>query len=305
MKPAQIRKIIFNIFNTRVFWFWVFVRLISTFGPILITYIFARGVKALETHQPIDRIIQIFFILLLVRLFANMLRIASKTRIALYTEGYIVGIQERLAETIDPPKPKRKEIIQALRNLTQGVRKFVEYFYNNGLQAIVSFVSIPIILFFIDKKIFLIEIIAIVIYLLITYVFSIKYEKEYEHFDKSREKYFSKLLDTNRVESKANILVTIFRRVQDLLLVEWLTLQNFIALFELLILSIIAIDFVNGTKQIHHLILIMGYVKETHVFLNALTSTVERYMQIEAGIEMVSIDCRYLRRKREKVRSIA
>jgi len=73
--------------------------------------------------------------------------------------------------------------------------------------------------------------------------------------------------------------------VESIIFYQWISFQDLIALFQFIVIGMIAIDFINGTKQISDLVLIVGYTNESQGFLNSVTSGVDSIMQIEAGID--------------------
>lgn len=287
MTSAHIKSITLANFKNKKVIFWVLVRILSAFGPLIATYLFADAVSAIENAKPVTLVLQVVGLLLLVECCEHLLRLSSKTRISGYTESVLIDIHEDLAKDFVVDSPHRKELIQAFRNYTKAIRDLVTYLYNNGLQGFVSFAFIPVILFFIDIKIFFIQIILMLFYMIVTLWFARLYEKKYENFDKSREYYFAALIERNNVEAEASYIRKNSFVVENVTFFNWFTLQNIISFVSVLIFVLVVRDIYNGTKQIADLILIVGYSKETKVFLNDISGSIEKLMQVKAGAERV------------------
>lgn len=289
MQTAQISKIVRLEYRyNKKFMFWIYVRIVSAFGPLLATYIFAKGVAAIENELPLQQIIAVFVALMLVEIVDHLLRLSSKTRISICNESTILVLQRKFLKELKPLKKARRRTIQTVRNLSQSLRRFVEYMSNFGISAAVSFASIPAILFFIDKRIFALMMILIAIYLLVTFFFSRIYEKSYERVDRSRENYYAELLTGNNVGIQAHYLVQRYKKLHDVRFFDWFTLQNLVTIFNFIVVIIVVKDIVAGYSQIADLVLIVGYTRESKKFLNEITGSVNAYMQVKAGVERVA-----------------
>lgn len=268
---------------------WLFLRIVSSFGPLIVTYIFAEGIAAIEHGKPYELVLKIFLSLALVEVLEHLLRVASKAKIAYFTEGSMIQIQEDLVDTINPSEKHRKEVIQTLRNLTQSARKFVEFMYNNGVQGLISFVSVPIILYFVEIRVFYAIMILMFIYMVLTFYFSKLYEKYYEAYNAARERYFAELLAKNAVTRQANVILKKFIGIKRVFFLDWFSLQTLITIFTLAITVIVVKDIYLGLMEISDLVLIIGYVKESKGFLNNTTGAINHYMEVKAGVERVSV----------------
>lgn len=289
MSTAQVVLKIFQEFKSKKLLLWLFVLVISAAGPLIGTYIFSRGVSALETHQTLEKVLLIFVLLTVVTALEIFLRVRAKTKIHYYTEFSLMRLQIELVKFFKPRARNRKKGIQSVRNLQRAIQTFMTYFINNGVAGVVSFISVPFILYFVDKRIFMVELSLIVIYMTITYFFSKRYEHQYELYDESRERFYSKLSSTNKVGHRGRTMAIKMKNLQNLRFFEWLTLQNLIGIFQFIIAAIIVVDIINGFKGIADLVLIIGYTKESQKFLNSVTSDLNRYMQVHAGIDRLVI----------------
>lgn len=287
MKPAQIKEIIFDKLNIKSVYAWFFVRFLNTFFPLAITWIFAQGVAALETGKSLRYVIQIYLIWVVAHVLDNLLRIGSRARIRILMESAFIELQEHLVYQTNHSK-NRVEIIQAIRNLTDALRVFIDYVINSGLPGVVKFISVPIILYLIDKKIFIAEVVLIFIYLILVYVLSKIYERKFENLDTAHESYYAAILERKNpkiIAQRGEGVKKGVKGVESIIFYQWISFQDLIALFQFIVIGMIAIDFINGTKQISDLVLIVGYTNESQGFLNSVTSGVDSIMQIEAGID--------------------
>jgi len=285
VSESAIVKLITKHFKHKALYFWFAVRVVSIAGPLINTYVFSQGIDALETGKPLLLAIKIFAIFLGILLIENTIRLVSKNRIAVFVEEILIDVQEELLEDLKPLEHIRKETIQSVRNLTDAVHFFATFIRNTGVNGFVNFFSVPVILFFIDKRVFALEIVLIGVYLITTFFFSKIYEKHFETFDKAKEYYFSKMLVSNRIEPQAVYIRKSIRGVENIHMYEWLTAQNMIAIFQFMVVSMIAVDIFSGAKQISDLVLIVGYTNQSQTFLNSVTNFVEYLMQVKAGVE--------------------
>ena len=287
MNPAQIKQTVFDKFNIQKLYFWLFLRVISTFLPLAFTWIFAKGVAALENGQELKSVVEIFLVLLIVQVTENLIRLGAKTRIHIQVQSMFIEIQEAFVGMAGSAT-NRVEIMQSIRNLTNALIGFVMYIVNSGMPGLVQFVSIPIILFLIDKKIFIAEVILIVVYLGIVYYYSKIYEKRFESLDQAHESFYTSILEgkeEKEVDQQGKSVISGIKGVENITLFQWVTMQDLIAIFQFIVVFLIAIDYINGTKQISDLVLIVGYTRESQGFLNSITSGVDSFMQVEAGVE--------------------
>ncbi len=289
MKSAQIVLTIVNEFRNKKLWGWILVLTISSTGPLLGTYIFSRGIAAFETTKSLQQALLIFLLYFFIQGLEILLRVGSKTRIHVFIEKIIIKIQHIFITKVPARDKFRGETIQATRNLTDALNVFVTYFINSGITGLVSFISVPVLLIFIDRRIFILEIVLMIIYFTGTYLIGKKYEKQYENFDAAKETYFTKVTKSNKFETEGKKLVTEMDLLQSIRFTEWTLLQTLIVIFKFLVITLIAIDIFNGLKNISDLVLIVGYTNQSKSFLNSVTGTIEKFMQIVAGIDRLVI----------------
>ena len=250
MKPAYIVLSIFKHLKQKKLFLWVPILAISAAGPLITTYLFSRGIKAIETHQALNTILWIFFSVLAVSSLEIVIRIAAKTRIHYYINAGLIKLQQTFLKSVKVRSKHRKATVQSIRNLTRSIQIFFENFVNSGIASLVSFVSVPIILYFVDRRIFWVEMALIVIYLSATFFYSYKYEIQFERYDETREKFFLKMGRSNHVAHQGGAMIKAVKKLQDIRLFEWISVQNIIVVFQFIITAIIVIDIVSGLKGI-------------------------------------------------------
>ncbi len=289
MSSAQIVISIVNAFRDKKFLMWLLVLIISATGPLITTYIFSRGVNALETNQSLKSVVMIFFLFLGVSMVEAVIRIAAKTRLHWFIETKLIRLQEGFIKTVKIRSKHRRPVVQSVRNLTRAVQTFSNYFINSGVAGLVSFISVPFILYFVDKQVFFVEMALILVYLVVTYFFAVKYEKQFERYDESRERYFIRMQKSNKLGQRGRRMGEAIARLQDIRFFEWVSVQNTILVFQFIITFMVVVDIVNGYKGISDLVLIIGYVTQSQRFLNSVTGDINRLMQVRAGIERLVI----------------
>jgi ABC-type multidrug transport system fused ATPase/permease subunit len=290
MKPAYVTYTIYKAFKQRKIFWWGILLTISATGPLLTTYMFSQGVGALEANLPLKHVLTLFFGVLAISSVEIFMRMAAKTRVNYYVEAALIKLQLEFLKNVKVRGKNRKPTVQSIRNLTRSLQLFTEHFINTGVSGFVSFVSVPFILFFIDKRIFFVELALMLIYLVATFIYAHKYEKLYERYDETRESYFIKMSTSNKISGRGRRMAQAIHKLQNIRFFEWASVQNIYVIFQFVITAIIVVDIVNGHKGISDLVLIIGYTKESQKFLNSVTSDLNRAMQVRAGIERLVIN---------------
>ena len=289
MDAAQITFFILKKFKDKTFLLWMTVLTVISTAPLIANYLFSKGIEALETHQPLSTVFEVFAIYFAVLIMEHGIRLLAKTKLGHLIEKIIINMQEDMVDQIKETGDKKRKIIQSIRNLSRGIEAFVTDVYEKGVAGFVSFISVPFILLIIDKKIFWVEISLIGIYLALTYYFGKRYERQFERYNEARERYYLKLPTRNFDRHLGYYLSNAKDKLQRIRFQEWTTLQTLITVFQLIVTGLIIIDISNGQKTISDLVLIIGYTAQSKLFLNAMTGNFERYMQIVAGIDRLVI----------------
>ena len=289
MREAEIRSIIYLSFSRPKILFWFVVRVISTAGPLLTTYLFARIVDALERHQSFQAFLIIATSLLLTQVLSNLLRIGSKTRLEIEIGKMRFDLQNALLNKYKQQFNLSKEVIQAVINTAKATEDFFTYVKESGINGIIHFFAVPVLLFFIDKRIFAIEIFLIIFYLGFNLFISRKYERRFEAYDKSKEMYYSHVFEANNFMGQSAAIFKSIKGVGDMVFFMWEVLQNLIAGFQYVVLILIGSDILSGVKRVADLVLVVGYTQESQGFLNNITTISELYMEVKAGIKRLAL----------------
>lgn len=223
-----------------------------------------------------------------VGLVENIVRLLSKTRLIYLTESIQMNIQQRLIKVIKPNSSNAKEQVQGILNITQSVGLLIDDIRQNGMNGIISFITIPIIMFCQDKKMFVLLCLMILFYFLVNYPFSKSYERTFERYTLAREAYFAELFSIKKNQKYVNRVLKYIKEVSNVTFIGWISLQNVVVFFQFVIVLFLAMDVFHGTKQISDLILIFGYTRESQVFLNQVSSVWERFMEVKASNESLS-----------------
>ncbi len=143
MNAAQVFIIILKEFNHRKIWPWLIVLIFSAAGPLLGTYIFSRGIAALEESADLKITLWIFATYFIVLGIETILRVGSKTEIFAVLEKIIVSIENKFITRLGVRDKYRNKLIQATRNLTDSLSIFSNYLIDEGITGLVSFISRP------------------------------------------------------------------------------------------------------------------------------------------------------------------
>ncbi|MEI8067881.1 MAG: hypothetical protein WCG91_02965 [Candidatus Shapirobacteria bacterium] len=252
--------------------FWLFIRFLSAILPLITIYQFSHLIKLLEIKT---ELIVLFYYLLwifAVRLLDNFLRIRSTTKLDFLISNLSFEIHNYFLIDFKPEnKEDRHGSIQAIRNFADATIKTLTLFKQPGIDSIVSILFIPIALFFIDFKSFVIIVAYISIYLLINFFTSQRYKDLRDFQNTKTEAYFAKLQDSDDVDLEQNTYTRHFKRMTNWNFVEWFALQNTAVFFYSIFLLYQIYQVVNGTSDISDVVLVIGYVTQTQMFLNSFT----------------------------------
>lgn len=290
MPYSEIRQVIKDSLRSRYFRYLWALRALTTVFPLISTFLFSRVVAALESGAPLTTVLLILFMALMLQLTDNLLRLYSKTRLDYVIGKLSLDIQSKLLVVLPPKIRANKGTIQACINLSLSVERLLIYVKETGISGIVYFIFVPLILLFIDVKIFFVELIFIIIYLFFTVNFNKKYEKLYEIYNASRETYYARLFASKNTSQEVGFLLSRYNIVQQFVFFMWNTFQNSVAIFQFIIPLIVAIDILGGVKHLSDLVLIVGYTRESQSFLNEFSTSYEKLMEIEAGIKRLEKD---------------
>ena len=286
-KTRQVIKLIFQIIqNKPVFLFWVVVRFISAIFPLITIYLFSKTINLVETKSDFSTIFFSVIIIFVVRIVDNFTRLKSVIEldkcisdIGFDVHNYFIGNIK--AET----KLERHESVQAVRNFADATAWTLRLFRQPGIDSIISLISIPVILLFVDFKVFILEIAYIVIYYVIDYYTTQRYVDFKDIQNTKTETYYAKLQETNDVDLEQKTFSRHFARLSNWCFTEWFTLQNTAVFFYVLIFAYLIISISAGTKLISDLILIMSYIGSTQAYLNSFSEIKDSLADMSVAID--------------------
>jgi len=284
MNAAQIRRILVKPYLSSSFLCWVVVRFISSSGSLFTIYLYALGIRYLENGFIFPDVVKIFGTYTCIVIATNIIRPSSKQGMNYASEKNLINIQKILIRSSDPKGARRKELVQSLFNLSEGVRVFVTFLGDGGIPAVLHLTSIPIILYFVDSKILIYLIAFIVVYVGISYYFSGIYKDYFVSYDKAREQYLSVMIESDDILKEAKNLIHKIKHLMITVSFTWVSVQNIGAVFQFVVIVTVVLDIFNGTKQISDLVLVVGYTAMYHTYLNQVTKFLQSVMQIRAGV---------------------
>ena len=265
--------LIFKIISNKTqFLFWFFVRFISTLLPLLSIYLYSQVISDFEAKTELNPILFLVLIIFIVRIIDNFLRLKSLYKIEECISDIGFDIHNYFTKNLKTTnKEERHQSIQAIRNFSDASSVTLMLFRQPGIDSVVSLLIIPVILFFVDKQIFVLEIAYISIYLLIDYYTTQRYIKLRDVQNTKIENYYAKLQESDDVELEQKTFTRHFSRLSNWSFLEWFFIQNSAVIFYCVILTFCIYSIYGGVKQISDLVLVMGYVTSTQVYLNSLS----------------------------------
>jgi len=267
-------RLIFKLIqNKKPFYVWLFVRFISALFPILTIYFYSRVVNALETNANLKSILHTVLFVFISRLLDNITRLLSTNKLDYIINNIQLDIQHVLIANIKTVDRKtRHKAVQAVRNFADAAGTTLSIFKQPGIDAFVSFVAIPFILFLLDFKVFVFQIAYIIIYYFTDIYTTEKYTKLKNRHNSTVESYFAKLQTAKNFKYEQTITSKAFQKVANWGIVEWSLLQNTAVIFYILTLVYLVITYSQGSTSIATIVLIVGYIDSTQIFLNNISS---------------------------------
>jgi hypothetical protein len=272
-KNRQVIKLIFQIIqNKTAFVFWIIIRFISAIFPLITIYLFSKTINLVEIKSDFSTIFFFILTIFVVRIIDNFTRIKSVVKLDECISNIGFDIHNYFIGDIKPEtKLERHESVQAIRNFAEATAWTLRLFRQPGIDSIISLVSIPIILLVVDFKVFVLEIVYIIVYYFIDYYTTQRYINFKDIQNTKTEVYYAKLQETNDVDLEQKTFSRHFSRLCNWCFTEWFTLQNAAVFFYTLIFAYLIISISTGTKLISDLVLIMGYVGSTQAYLNSFS----------------------------------
>ncbi len=280
-------SLVFKIIqNKKRFFFWLTIRLFSALLPLLSTYLFSKVIADIENKTVFSSIFFLILLILIVRIIDNISRLRSIFKLdeCISDIGFDIHnyfVKDLAAET----KEERHKSIQAIRNFADAANVTLSLFRQPGIDSLVSLLIIPVILFFVDFKVFVLEISYILVYMVIDHYTTQKYSQYRSLQNTKIENYYGKLQETNDMELEQKTFTRHFTRLSNWNFIEWSLLQNTAVFFYTLILAYCIIAVFSGYKQISDVVLIMGYIVSTQSFLNSFSDIKDSLTNTTVAVE--------------------
>lgn len=285
-KTFKVIKLVFQIIEKKQrFLFWIGVRFISTFLPLITIYLFSKTINLIEIKSDFSTIFFSILIILIVRIVDNFARIKSVTKLDECISDISFDIHNYFINDLKPEtKLERHESIQTIRNFADATSWTLRLFRQPGIDSIISLISIPLIILFVDFKVFILEIGYVIVYYFIDYYTTQHYVNFKDIQNTKTESYYAKLHETNDVDLEQKTFSRHFSRLTNWCFTEWFTLQNTAVVFYTLIFSYLVLSVSSGSKMISDLVLIMTYVGSTQTYLNSFSEIKDSTADVSVAI---------------------
>jgi hypothetical protein len=271
--------------------FWLFIRFISAILPLITIYQFSGIIKLLENKATLESLIVALLAILLVRILDNYLRLLSIVRLEYEISCICFDVHNFfLSDLKTSNKTERHEIVQAIRNFSDASSVTLNLIKQPGVDSFVSVILIPVVLLFIDFRIFVLNVAYILVYFFIDIYTTQRYAYLKNILNLHTETYYGKLQETNDFELEQTSWSRHYRRLANWGFTEWNFLQNAAVFFYTITLFFLIYLVINGDKQISDLVLMMGYVSQTQIYLNAFSTIKDSLTDMLVGLERLSKD---------------
>jgi len=275
--------------NKTSFFFWLFVRFVSAILPLITIYQFSNVVSLLEAKSAFEPIFWALIWIFIVRIIDNFLRLKSITKLEYEISAISFDIHNFfLSDLKTEAKSERHEIVQSIRNFADASSVTLNLIKQPGIDSIVSICLIPPILFFLDFKVFILNFAYIFVYTAIDIYTTQRYAHLKDILNTHTETYYAKLQDSNDFDLEQKSWSRHFQRLANWGHTEWFSLQNTAVIFYCAILLYLIYLVTNGTKQVSDLVLIIGYVTQTQVLLNSISSIKDSLTDMLVGLERLA-----------------
>lgn len=289
---ASINFVFQHVAHKGEFFFWLFIRLLSAALPLITIYQFSRLIEMIEQKAVFSDLFYYLLLIFAVRILDNFLRLRSTTRLDYLISNISFDIHNFFLIDFKPvTKEDRNVSIQAIRNFADATIATLTVFKQPGIDSLVSVLFIPVALYFIDFKSFVLIIAYISIYALINFYASQRYKELRDLQNTKTEAYYAKLQDSNDVELEQSTFTRHFLRLTNWNFLEWFALQNTAVVFYSIFVLYQVFLVSSGAGHLSGLILVVGYVTQTQTFLNSFTD-------IWSGLEDMSVALKHLAKNR-------
>lgn len=292
-ETRQLIRLIVRLIKTKnLFFFWFFVRFISTFFPLISIYLFSYTLKQVEDGVGFHQITLTLFAILTVFILDNFTRLLSIHKLAYIISNTEFGIHQFfLLNVSTKDKQVRHEVVQTVRNFSEAVRTTLEIIRQPGIDSLISLITIPVVLFFLDSRVFVLSLAYIAIYYFTDQYTTEKYTQKKDIQNAKTEIYYAKLQDSNNVKDEERQYGHQFHKLCRWGFIEWFSLQNIAVIFYSLILFYLVFASVNHTKHISDIVLIMGYIASLQVHLNSFSTFKDRMADTKVALARL-VNCK-------------
>lgn len=289
-RPRKVLHFIFNVVHNKShFLFWLLVRFVSAIFPLITIYQFSNIIKLIETRQSPSAILNAIVLIFVVRIVDNFLRLKSVTRLEHEIADISFDIHNFFLSTLKTDtKEERHAAVQAVRNFADACSGTLNLIKQPGIDSLVSFLFIPVILFALDFRTFVLTIAYMAIYFFIDYYCTQHYARLKDILNYKTETYFAKLQESQDFDLEQKAWSRHFSRLARWGFTEWSLLQNLSVFFYSAIFLYLVVLTTNGSRQLSDVVLVMGYVSQTQVFLNSFSSINDSLTDMLVGLERLA-----------------
>ena len=279
--------LIFKIIQDKKrFLFWVFIRFLSALLPLLTIYLYSQVIDQVEKQVIFSSVFFLILLIFIVRLLDNFVRLKSLEALNQCISNIGFDIHNFFSQDIHTKnKEERNQTIQAIRNFADASKMTLTLFRQPGIDSIVSLVTIPIILYFVDIRVLVLFISYILVYFIVDYYTTQRYIKLKDIQNTKIENYYSKFQESNDVELEQKAYVRHFTRICNWSFVEWFSIQNFAVFFYSLILAYSAISVYSHIWQISDVVLVMGYASSLQTYLNSFSEIKDNLADMTVAVD--------------------
>ncbi|MFA5026089.1 MAG: hypothetical protein WC503_06300 [Candidatus Shapirobacteria bacterium] len=266
--------------------FWTFVRFLSAILPLLTIYLYSLIIKQLELKLALSTVILTLIIIFIVRLVDNYLRLLSITQLEHVISNIGFDIHNYFLSDLESKnKEDRHAVVQAIRNFSEASSITLNLIKQPGIDSIVSFLFIPVILFAVDFPSFVITIAYVTTYFFVDHYTTQRYAELKDIQNSKTEAYYAKLQDSNDFDLEQISYTRHFKRLTRWAFAEWMMLQNSAVFFYCLNLLYLIYSVYTGQKDISGLVLVMGYITQTQTFLNSFSNIKDSLTDMNVGLK--------------------
>ena len=285
-ETLQLIRLIVRLIKTKnIFFFWFFIRFISTFFPLISIYLFSYTLKQIEDGVVLHQISFTLIAILAVFILDNFTRLLSIHKLAYIISNTEFGIHQFfLLNVSTKDKQQRHEVVQTVRNFSEAVRTTLEIIRQPGIDSLISLITIPIVLLFLDFKVFILSLAYITIYYFTDQYTTEKYIQKKDIQNAKTEIYYAKLQDSNDIKDEERQYGHQFHKLCRWGFIEWFSLQNIAVIFYSLILFYLTFASAAHSKHISDVVLIMGYIASIQVHLNSFSTIKDRMADTQVAL---------------------